>query len=263
LIPPLVVAVMALAPFAARAGTTTMSVIYYTIAETDQDMGHLPGGTYTNEVQTRLGPNGLPVLNTTTYGCTSDCFTTMPLPMDLTANGEITWWSPSLNKGGSGGVSDVVQTGTGTIMLPYHNANFYPPNGTGPNDASGFQAAVFSTTLTVPSTESITFNVGSDDVSFVYLDGSVVCQLGGVHGDFAGSCISSTLTPGSHTLQVFYSDLARVGAALTFGITTPGISGAPMPATPVPPSILLTVAGLACIGVFLGYRAWRAPRRNA
>jgi len=265
-IAPMVAAAMALAPLAAGAGTVTMSVTYYTIAETDQDMDHVAHGIFTNEVQSRLGPDGLPVLNTAAYGCLSGCFTNTPLPADVTASGEITWWSPSLNKGGSGGVSDVVQTGTAVITLPFNNPNFYPPNGTGPNDVSGFQAAVFSTTLSVPSAESITFNVGSDDAAFVYLDGSVVCQLGGVHGDSPGSCTSGTLTAGSHTLKVFYSDLEQAGAGLTFGITTAGISGAPAPTTPttpVPPSILLTVAGLACIGLFFGYRGLRRPHRNA
>jgi hypothetical protein len=119
--------------------------------------------------------------------------------------------------------------------------------------------------LNVQSAETITFNVGSDDASFVYLDGSVVCQLGGVHGVSPGSCTSGTLTAGSHTLKVFYSDLERTGAGLTFGITTAGISGspAPIPTTPVPPPILLTVAGLACIGLFFGYRGLRRPHRSA
>jgi hypothetical protein len=269
LIPPMAVAVMALAPFAADAGagTITMSVTYYTIAETDQDMGHLANGTFTNEVRNTLGPDGLPVLNTATYGCVSGCFTNAPLPADLTASGEITWCSPSLNKGGSGGVSDVVQTGTGIITLPYNNVDFYPPNGTGSNDMSGFQAAVFSTVLNVPSAETISFNVGADDTAFVYLDGKVVCQLGGVHANAPGICTSSTLTAGSHTLQLFYSDLAQVDAELTFTVTTAGVTGSPAPpsmtTTPVPPSILLTMAGLVCIGLFLGFRGLRTPGRNA
>jgi hypothetical protein len=255
---------MALAPVSASAGTTTMSVTYYTIAENDQDTTILAAGPFSNEVQRTLGPHGLPVLNTTMYGCTSGCFTNTPIPADVTAGGEITWWSPSLNNGGSGGVSDVVQTGTATITLPYNNQNFYPPNGTGSNDGSGYQAAVFSTTLSVPTAESITFNVGSDDASFVYLDGSIVCQLGGVHGYAPGACISGTLTAGNHTLQLFYSDLAQIGAALSFSITTPGISGGPtIPPTPVPPSILLSIAGLACVALFFGYRSWRTTGRNA
>ena len=261
-IPSLALAAMALAPVLATA-TTTMSVTYYTIAENDQDMNHLASGPFSNEVKATLGPHGLPVLNIATYGCTSGCFTGTPFPADVTASGEITWWSPSLNNGGSGGVSDVVQTGTGTITLPYNHPNFFPPNGTGPNDASGLQAAVFSTTLSVPTAESISFNVGSDDVSFVYLDGNVVCQLGGVHGGAAGTCTSGMLTAGSHTLQLFYADLSQIGAGLTFSITTAGISGSPIPPTPVPPSILLSIAGLACVALFFGYRSRRTMGRNA
>ncbi len=116
-----------------------MAVTYYTIAENDQDMNHLANGVFDNEVQSELGPDGLPILNTAAYGCTSGCFTDTPLPEDLTASGEITWWSPSLNDGGSGGVSDVVETGTGIVTLPYSNLNFYPPNGIGSNDGSGFR----------------------------------------------------------------------------------------------------------------------------
>jgi hypothetical protein len=237
---------IAFAPLAARADTITMSATYYTIAKGDQDMGHLASGVFNNEVQNTLGIDGLPILNTATYGCTSNCFTNTPLPADLTGTGEITWWSPSLNKGGAGATSDVTQTSTGTITLPYANGSFYPPNGGGPNDANGFQAAVFSTVLDVPSAESISFNVGADDVAFVYLDGSIVCDLGGVHGDSPGSCTSGTLDAGDHTLELFYADLEQTGAALTFGVTTEGISGAPP--VPEPASLVLLGAGLAGLG---------------
>jgi fibro-slime domain-containing protein len=263
LIWPLAVAAMGLAPFAAAAGTITMSVTYYTVAETDHDMKHLAYGTFTNEVQSTLGPHHLPVLNTAAYGCISNCFTHVPFPTDLTASGEITWWSPSLNQGGSGGLSDVIQTGTADMTLPYLNTKFFPPNGTGANDTSGFQAAVFSTTLNVPSAESIAFNLGSDDDAFVYLDGRVVCELGGAHADAPAICTSSILMAGSHTLELFYADIQPPQAKLTFNVTTSGISGAPLPATPVPPSILLTVAGLVCIGLFWGYRGLRTTGRNA
>ena len=231
LIPLMTAATMALAPFSARAGVITVSATYFTIAENDQDMNHLAPGVFDNEVQSQLGPDGLPILNTATYGCTSNCFPNTHLPADLTASGEITWWSPNLNNGGPGGTSDVVETGTGTITLPYSNLAFFPPNGTGSNDASGFQAAVFSTTLVVPSAESISFNVGADDVAFVYLDGNIVCDLGGVHGDSSGSCTSGMLTAGDHTLELFYADIHVVAAALTFNVTTTGITSTPEPVT--------------------------------
>jgi hypothetical protein len=239
LIPPLMAAAMALAPFPARANVITMSATYYTITSSDQDVNVLATGLFNNEVQSGLGPDGLPVLNAAAYGCTSGCFTIAPLPQDLTASGEITWWSPSLN-------SDVTETGTGSITLPYSNVNFYPPNGTGASDGgtTGFQAAVFSTILNVPSPESISFNIGADDVAFVYLDGSVVCEVGGVHGDMPGTCTSSTLTTGNHTLQLFYADLELVDAELTFNVTTSNINS-----TPEPASFVMICTALAGFGV--------------
>jgi hypothetical protein len=193
---PLVLVGFAFAPAAAHADTITMSATYYTIDESDQDVNHLAEGVFDNEVQTLLGPNGLPVLNTAAYGCTSNCFTATPLPADVFSTGEITWWSPALN-------SNVLQTSTGTITLPYCNGSFFPPDGGGPDDVSGFQAAVFSSTLIVPSAETISFSVGADDVAFVYLDGSIVCDLGGIHADSPGACTSGTLTAGSHSLALF------------------------------------------------------------
>jgi fibro-slime domain-containing protein len=250
---PVAATLVALAPLPARAGVITMSATYYTIAETDQDVNILAGGVYDNEVQSSLGTDGLPILNTTTYGCSSDCFTATPLPQDLTASGEITWWSPALNNGGSMGASDITETSTGTISLPYENDNFFPPDGSGPNDENGFQAAVFSTTLEVPTTpESISFNVGADDVAFVYLDGSIVCDLGGVHGDSAGTCTSGTLSVGDHSLELFYADLHTTGAALTFNVTTADITGNP---TPEPGTIALLGAGLAVLPLIRRRRA--------
>jgi hypothetical protein len=245
LVLPIATVAMAVVPFAAHAGTVTMSVVYYTIAENDQDMNHLAGGVFTNEVQNSLGTDGLPLLNTAAFGCASGCFTNTPLPADVTAGGEITWWSPTLN-------SHVTQTGTGTITLPYSNGSFYPPNGTGANDSSGFQSAVFSTTLNVPTQESISFTIGADDVAFAYLDGSIVCDLGGVHANSPGVCTSGVLNPGTHTVKLFFADLENVGSALTFNVTTADVTGT---GTPEPGTMALLGTALVGLGAIARCRA--------
>lgn len=259
IIPLLAATAIALGAISASAGPITMSATYYTIAENDQDMNKLAGGVFNNEVQSMLGADGLPVLNTTAFGCTSGCFTSTPLPADLTSTGEITWWSPSLNKGGSGGVSDVTMTGIATISLPYSNGSFFPPNGTGSNDANGFQAAVFSTVLNVPTSESVSFNVGADDVAFVYLDGKIVCDLGGVHPDSPGTCTSGTLAAGSNNLELFFADIHQTASALTFDVTTSGVTGSP---TPEPGTAVLFVLGLAGLALIMKADRWRRHGRT-
>jgi len=81
----------------------------------------------------------------------------------------------------------------------------------------------------------------------VYLNGSIVCDLGGVHGDSEGTCTSATLSlsPGDVNLEVFYADIENVAAALTFGVTTENITGAPPTGVPEPFTLSIFGAGLA------------------
>jgi hypothetical protein len=219
----------------------TLNITYFTIAETDKDANHLGSGLVTNEVQSHLGVNGLPILNTPAFGCVSSCFTLTPAPTDVLADGEITYWSPLLNKGGAGATSDVVQTGTGIVTLPYNNNSFFPPNGTGSGDGSGFQAAYLSGTIVAPTSETIGFSIGSDDMAFLYLDGILECSDGGVHGNGSVPCTTTTISSGPHTLQLFFVDINNVASALDFSVTTQGVTTT---ATPEPSTFVLLGTGL-------------------
>jgi fibro-slime domain-containing protein len=210
--------VFALAPIGgAYAGP--ISITYFTMSPSDPDVNSIQRGgsynTFDNEVQAALGTNGFPVLNTTAFGCTSGCFTGTPVPNDVTAGGEITWWSPTLN-------SNVTQTGTDTVSLPFNQpSDFFPPNGAGASNANGFQTAILSATLNVPTAETVSFNVGADDDAFVYLDGNVVCDLGGVHPVTPGSCDTNVpIGAGDHALNLFFSDLNVSQSGLIFDVTT-------------------------------------------
>lgn len=238
---------LAISFFAAvpRTFADTMHITYYTISSSDPDAGRLTLEWVNNEVQNALGPHGLPILNTGVFGCFTNCFSLPSGPTNLTAHGEITYWSPSLNP-------LVTQTGTGVVSLPFSApSNFFPPNGTGSFDggSNGFQAAVLSGSLVIPgkTSESVSFSIGADDMAFAFLDGHVVCDLGGVHGVLPGSCASVILAPGSHSLEVFFVDLFPTQAGLTFGFniahpvpTAP--AGAP---TPEPATLSLLGLGLA------------------
>ena len=228
----------------------SLSITYYTIAATDKDANHLAIGVFNNEVQSALGVNGLPVLNTPAYGCTSGCYSPTGAPSDVLSDGEITYWSPALNNGGSGGTSDVTLTGTGVVTLPYSNNTFFPPSGTGscdgPSPCDGYQAAVLSGTINAPTSESISFSIGSDDMAFVYLDGSIVCDDGGVHASASVPCTSAVISAGDHTIDLFYVDINQVAAALDFSITTEGVTTAPS-AVPEPSTLLMLGTGLVGI----------------
>jgi hypothetical protein len=247
-----------LAPIAAQA--QSLGITYYTIAANDPDANSLAFGVYSNEVQNALGPNGLPVLNLPQFGCTSNCYSQSGAPgfpygtssstpnvNVLNSTGEITYWSPSLNP-------YVTQTLTTTTTLPFNvPSNFFPPNGTGSNDGppNGYQAAVLSGTINAPTTETLSFAIGSDDMAFAYIDGEVVCSDGGVHGSASVPCTTPTVSAGNHTFDLFFVDINETQAGLTFSINSTGVTTSPPATAPeIDPAsgtsaLLLLLGGIA------------------
>jgi PEP-CTERM motif len=219
----------------AHAGT--LNITYFTIAETDKDGGDMCCGVSTNYVQSALGANGLPVFNPGATATSGSVFT----PHDLITGNQISWWSPTLNNGGAMGTSDVTQSGSGVVSLPYTNNDFYPPNGKGPNDLNGFQGAILSGDLFAPTKETVSFSIASDDMAFLYINGQIACDDGGVHAATAVPCTSSVLPEGNNSIELFYVDLNPTGAELDFSITTAGVTTSPIPE---PGSFALLGSGL-------------------
>ncbi len=217
-------AAMAAGAAHAQALTATLSATYYEVAAgSDLDYGHFSTPNLT--LGSTLGPNGLPVA-TTPYGVND---------VDP-ATGEIEWWSPALD-------SNVVYTGRGTITLPY-DSDMYAPNSTGGDDTFDFETAVFKGVFDLASSGTVSFTLGSDDDSFLYVDGVLIGQNPGVHSVSSVEFTSGTLQAGPHTLEVFYADRDVTGAHLSLSSDSNiGISGAPEPAT-----WAMLIVGLAGLG---------------
>ncbi len=252
------------------ANAQTLTATWYTVSSSDPDrpFPYSGGAVYSNEVLAALGPNGLPEFNSSYPG---------PAIHDLYNSGgveQIAWWSPAHD-------SNVTETGTSTITLPLNypctsSSNcIFPPNGGGTQDAgtAGYQAATFSGTLSPKTSETVSFSVGADDVAFVYLNGEIVCDLGGVHPDTPGTCTTGMLTAGtSNSLEIFYADLRPAAAALNFSLVTtnvtvcpagttgpsctPTTGGSPGGSTGVPEPATLGLMGLGFLGA-----AWSRRRR--
>ncbi len=241
----------------AAATTYTFGVSYYTIAGTyngagsgDPDFNTIGccTATFTDEVTSSLGPHGLPVYNTASSA---------PTIHDVNGSGEITWWSPSMNP-------FVTATGTGTLTTQsngiFSNHSLFPPNGTGGNDGSGFQGLIVSGVIHLASAQSVSFTVGADDDAFLYVDGTVATQEGGIHGVSDAPVDTSTLAAGDHTFELFYVDRNVTGAGLDFGIASEDLVVNPVPPTPPttpvpePGSLLLFSAGLLGLGAT---RRWK------
>jgi fibro-slime domain-containing protein len=188
-------------------------------------------GVSNNYVLSTLGPDGLPVYNP---GYATASGTVYPVdPSHLNASNEILWWTP-----GAGVVAD----GTGTLNVTSGGVNMYPA-GQGGTDSPDEQTAILTGSFTLSSIEAVTFQVGADDDAFVYVDGSLVDSLGGIHGDSLAPANTVTLGVGSHTLQIFYADQMQTGASLSFYD-----AGVPVAPPPPPPSTVPEPSSLMLLG---------------
>jgi fibro-slime domain-containing protein len=234
-----------MAGIAAAPASADIAVSYFSVAQDGKDFGPATCCFVSHdEVLGTLGPDGLPVVNTST---------TSPHPLqdfDPTTH-ELTWFTPS---------AGVTNTSNTTISgNSFTNGNFNTPDGTGPNDSQGFfQTAIFSGSFSFATPQSFSFSIGADDDAWLFVDGTQVVQLGGVHG-VTIETDTVALSAGLHTFKLFYADQQAGGAALNFSIPDNVIVTVPT-AAPEPASWAMMLGGFGAIGGALRNRRKAAVR---
>ena len=217
-------AIIACAAVPARANT--VNVQWFTVSSGTPDFnGGFCCSTNTNEVQSNLGPNGLPVSN---GGLT-----------DIDAHGQLLWWTPN--------GTNTLATGTSIITIPSSglDRNMFATNGGGSSDQNGlFQTAILTGTIVANAGATIKF--GGDDDVFLVLNGKVVDQVGGVHS--TTDDIYHITSPGTYSLELFYADRQTVAANLQFDLTNATVSAVPEPST-----WAMMILGFMGVG-FMAYR---------
>jgi hypothetical protein len=213
--------------------TSTLTATFFQVLNGTGGPDFGGSGTPVVALGSGLGPNGLPIV---TGGVS-----------DIGPSNQLTWWSPALN-------TAVIPTGTGSITLPF-SGNMFPTNSNGTSDSAAFETAIFLGTFNGGTGRaSVNFTVGSDDDSFVYLNGVLIGQNPGIHGvtnvQFNGTDIA-----GTNTLEIFYADREGPGAFLSVDASVPltGVSAVPETST-----WAMMILGFCGVG-FMAYRRKSKP----
>ena len=213
-------------------GTVTGTFDTLTSSNPDVEIPY-SGNVITGLVKSQLDANGLPVE------------TTPGTFQDVNGAGELQWWTPD----GTNVTAGSSNYSNGTYSIPFDFSSNFFANGTSDGGANGYISAHLQAKFTAPHGGTVTFNLGSDDDAWIFLNGTLVVDNGGIHAfDNIAYPVTTGLVGGANTVDVFMADRHTIQSGLYFD------ANVQLNAVPEPSTWAMMGLGFAALG-FAGYRA--------
>jgi fibro-slime domain-containing protein len=229
-------------PASAQSIAGTLQANYFEVPVSDPDFtGQADFNTITGLVQNTLGPDGLPVVSAIgkTYSGPSGPIT------DVNSLGELNWWTPGARVDQGVSFTELFDTSAVTT-IPLSFTNFFP-TALG-NDSTYFRTAEWTGDFTLASPATATFFLGSDDDAWLYVDGKLTVDNGGIKPDTVAPTVTSTLPSGTHTFALFYADRRGSNAQIDFSASVALSAIGPSSIAPEPSDLALLAFGLLPLG---------------